>query len=301
MDEARKEPENEGRLRFLLSLPSDPSLFDFFSPQPPNCSLEASVHMADVYYALNGGGLTGSPPDPAITEPPEPYNTDILKRQNVGTYDVCGYYSIPGQCNASGCVTAISTDSDGDEHTLYPFCTTNNMEVTLYKDLKGVSASIETSIESTSEPTSSDGELTAKTGTTEESNTQETTSSAKSSSSSAPDSSSNSSAPVGATVGGVLGGLALLALIGFGLWFIRPKKCQAGNGSHMVTTTDQPPAVPYYEQQPVIHAQGKVNYQPLASGMSPEPKAYSPSNMRHPAVSELQYFDHDSTNSAGYR
>ncbi|KAH7154075.1 hypothetical protein DER46DRAFT_612550 [Fusarium sp. MPI-SDFR-AT-0072] len=53
--------------------------------------------MADLYYALNGGGLTGSPPDPAITELPEAYNRDILKRQNLGTYDVCGYYSIPWQ------------------------------------------------------------------------------------------------------------------------------------------------------------------------------------------------------------
>ncbi|KAG5810541.1 hypothetical protein H9Q74_004935 [Fusarium xylarioides] len=254
--------------------------------------------MADVYYALNGGGLKGSPPDPAITEPPEAYNRDILKRQNVGTYDVCGYYSIPGQCSASGCVTAISTDSDGDELTLYPFCTTKDMEVTMYKELEGVSATIEPSIESTSEPTSSDG---AKTETTGESNTQETTSSAKSSSSSEPDSPSNSSTPVGATVGGVLGGLALLALIGFGLWFIRHKKRQAGNGSHVVAT-DQPPVVPYYQQQPVTHTQGEANYQPLVSGMSPEPKAYSPSsNMRHSAFNELQSFHHDGTNPAGYR
>lgn len=57
--------------------------------------------MAAVYYALNGRGLTGSPPDPAITEPPEAYNRDILKRQNVGTYDICGYYSLPGQCKYS--------------------------------------------------------------------------------------------------------------------------------------------------------------------------------------------------------
>ncbi|QGI70160.1 hypothetical protein CEK26_002493 [Fusarium fujikuroi] len=304
--------------------------------------------MADVYFALNGGGLTGSPPDPAITEPPEPYDKDILKRQNVGTYDVCGYYSIPGQfwvanycyysgvstttcatssshigcdgyiktrcftsltctstssdelCCASGCVTAISTDSDGDELTLYPFCTTKDMEVAMYQNLEGVSASIETSIESTSEPTSSDGELTAKTGTTGESKTQEITSSAESSSSSGPDSSSKSSAPVGAIVGGVLGGLALLTLIGFGLWFIRHKKRQAGNGSHVVAATDQPPVVPYYQQQPVTHAQGEVNYQPLSSGTLPEPKAYSPSsNMRHSAFNELQSFHHDSTNPAG--
>ncbi|KAF5249418.1 hypothetical protein FANTH_5299 [Fusarium anthophilum] len=307
--------------------------------------------MADVYYALNGGGSTGSPPDPAITEPPEGYNRDILKRQNAGTYDVCGYYSIPGQfwvvnycyysgvttttcatssshigcdgyiktrcftsltctstssdelCCPSGCVTAISTDSDGDELTLYPFCTTKDMEVTMYKELEGVSASIETSsIESTSEPTTSDGDLTAKTGTTGESNTQETTSSAESSSSSEPDSSSNSSAPVGAIVGGVLGGLALLALIGFGLWFIRHKKRQSGTGSHVAATIDQPPVVPYYQQQPVTHAQGEANYQPLVSGISPEPKAYSPSsNMRFSAFNELQTFHHDSTNPAGYR
>jgi predicted lipid-binding transport protein (Tim44 family) len=167
------------------------------------------------------------------------------------------------------------------------------MEVTMYKALKGVKASMETSIESTSEPTSSDSELTTKTETSSESNTQGTTSPAESS--------SNSSAPVGASVGGVLGGLAILALIGFGLWFIRHKKRQAGNGSHVVATVDQPPVVPYHPQQSVTHAQGEANYQPLASGIPPEPKAYSPSsNMRHPAFNELQPFYHDSTNPAGY-
>jgi hypothetical protein len=54
--------------------------------------------MADVYYALNGGGLTGSPLDPAITELPWLDKKDVLKRQNPGTYDVCAYYSVPGQC-----------------------------------------------------------------------------------------------------------------------------------------------------------------------------------------------------------
>ncbi|KAF5609319.1 uncharacterized protein FSUBG_4112 [Fusarium subglutinans] len=331
---------------FLFSPQLKPLSQDFCT-----LSLLISDPMADVYYALNGGGSTGSPPDPAITEPPEAYNRDILKRQNAGTYDVCGYYSIPGQfwvvnycyysgvttttcatssshigcdgyiktrcftsltctstssdelCCPSGCVTAISTDSDGDELTLYPFCTTKDMEVAMYRELEGVSASIETSsIESTSEPTTSDGDLTAKTGTTGESNTQETTSSTESSSSSEPDSSSNSSAPVGAIVGGVLGGLALLALIGFGLWFIRHKKRQSGTGSHAAATIDQPPVVPYYQQQPVTHAQGEANYQPLVSGISPEPKAYSPSsNTRYSALNELQTFHHDSTNPAGYR
>ncbi|KAH7195814.1 hypothetical protein DER44DRAFT_814478 [Fusarium oxysporum] len=288
--------------------------------------------MAEVYHALNGGGLTGSPPDPAITELPKPYNRDILKRQNLGTYDVCGYYSIPGQLvvtldvmdtsrrgallhrlalqhhqmsyagGPSGCVTAISTDSDGDELTLYPFCTTKHMEVAMYKELKGVTASMETSLESNSESTSSDGQLTAKTGTTGESKTQEAASSAESSSSSGPDTSSNSSAPVGAIVGGVLGGLALLALIGFGLWFIRHKKRQGDNGTHVVTTTDQPPVIPYYQQQPVTHAQGEANYQPLASGMSPETKAYSPSaNLRGSAFNEIQSSHHDSPSPTEYR
>ncbi|RKK88422.1 hypothetical protein BFJ69_g278 [Fusarium oxysporum] len=147
----------------------------------------------------------------------------------------------------------------------------------MYKGLKGVSASMETSLESNSESTSSDGQLTAKTGTTGESKTQEGASYAESSLSSGPDTSSNSSATVGAIVGGVLGGLALLALIGFGLWFMRHKRRQGGNGTHVVATTDQPPVIPYYQQQPVIHSQGEANYQPLASGMSPETKAYSPS------------------------
>ncbi|SCO90770.1 uncharacterized protein FRV6_14898 [Fusarium oxysporum] len=306
--------------------------------------------MAEVYHALNGGGLTGSPPDPAITELPKPYNRDILKRQNLGTYDVCGYYSIPGQfwvvnycyysgvstttcatssshigcdgyvktrcftssyctstssnelCCLSGCVTAISTDSDGDELTLYPFCTTKHMEVTMYKELKGVSASMETSLESNSESTSSDGQLTAKTGTTGESKTQEAASSAESSSSSGPDTSSNSSATVGAIVGGVLGGLALLALIGFGLWFIRHKKRQGGNGTHVVATTDQPPVITYYQQQPVTHAQGEANYQPLATCPTPETKAYSPStNLQGSAFNEIQSSHHDSRNPTEYR
>ncbi|KAG7002557.1 hypothetical protein FocnCong_v001400 [Fusarium oxysporum f. sp. conglutinans] len=254
--------------------------------------------MAEVYHALNGGGLTGSPPDPAITELPKPYNRDILKRQNLGTYDVCGYYSIPGQfwvvnycyysgvstttcatssshigcdgyvktrcftsssctstssnelCCPSGCITAISTDSDGDELTLYPFCTTKHMEVTMYKELKGVSASMETSLESNSESTSSDGQLTAKTGTTGESKTQEAASYAESSSSSGPDTSSNSSATVGAIVGGVLGGLAFLALIGFGLWFIRHKKRQGGNGTHVVQQQISPQSSPTISNSP---------------------------------------------------
>ncbi|KAI8400093.1 hypothetical protein FOFC_18914, partial [Fusarium oxysporum] len=236
--------------------------------------------MAEVYHALNGGGLTGSPPDPAITELPKPYNRDILKRQNLGTYDVCGYYSIPGQLvvtldvmdtsrrgallhrlvlqhhqmsyagGPSGCITAISTDSDGDELTLYPFCTTKHMEVTMYKELKGVSASMETSLESNSESTSSDGQLTAKTGTTGESKTQEAASYAESSSSSGPDTSSNSSATVGAIVGGVLGGLAFLALIGFGLWFIRHKKRQGGNGTHVVQQQISPQSSPTISNSP---------------------------------------------------
>ncbi|KAF5605588.1 hypothetical protein FPANT_1163 [Fusarium pseudoanthophilum] len=207
--------------------------------------------MAAVYYALNGRGLTGSPPDPAITEPPEAYNRDILKRQNAGTYDICGYYSLPG------------------------------------------SASMETSMETTPEPTSSDGELTTKTGTTAESNTQKTTSPAEPS--------SNSSAPTGAIVGGVLGGLAILAFIGFGLWFIRHKKRQAGNGSHLVATIDQPPVAAYHPQQSVTQAQGLANYQPLASGIPPEPKAYSPSStMLYPAFNEAQPFHHDSTSPARY-
>ncbi|KAF5629636.1 uncharacterized protein FTJAE_8517 [Fusarium tjaetaba] len=164
----------------------------------------------------------------------------------------------------------------------------------MYKALKGVSASMETSMETTSEPTSSDSELTTKTGTTGESNAQETTSPAELS--------SNSSAPTGAIVGGVLGGLAILALIGFGLWFIRHKKRQAGNGSHVVATIDQPPVAPYHPQQSATHALGEANYQPLASGLSPEPKAYSPSsNMRHSAFNEVQPFHHDSTSPFGYR
>ncbi|EMT71357.1 hypothetical protein FOC4_g10009856 [Fusarium odoratissimum] len=294
--------------------------------------------MAEVYHALNGGGLTGSPPDPAITELPKPYNRDILKRQNLGTYDVCGYYSIPGQfwvvnycyysgvstttcatssshigcdgyvktrCFTSSPCTSKSSDElccDGDELTLYPFCTTKHMEVAMYKELKGVTASMETSLESNSESTSSDGQLTAKTGTTGESKTQEAASSAESSSSSGPDTSSNSSAPVGAIVGGVLGGLALLASIGFGLWFIRHKKRQGDNGTHVVTTTDQPPVIPYFQQQPVTHAQGEANYQPLASGMSPETKAYSPSaNLRGSAFNEIQSSHHDSPSPTEYR
>lgn len=175
------------------------------------------------------------------------------------------------------------------------------MEVAMYKELKGVTASMETSLESNSESTSSDGQLTAKTGTTGERKTQEAASSAESSSSSGPDTSSHSSATVGAIVGGVLGGLALLALIGFGLWFIRHKKRQGGNGTHVVATTDQPPVIPYYQQQPVTQAQGEANYQPLASGMSPETKAYSPSaNLRGSTFNEIQSSHHDSPNPTEY-
>ncbi|KAH7237024.1 uncharacterized protein BKA55DRAFT_694646 [Fusarium redolens] len=294
--------------------------------------------MADVYYALNGGGLTGSPLDPAITELPWLDKNDVLKRQNPGTYDsgsritaiIPAFQRRPVQpatvtldvkdtsergallhrlapqhlqtSYVAGCFTAVSTDSDSDEFTLYPFCTTADIEVTMYKALKGVSATAETSSESSSETVSSDGGLTAKTGTTGESRTQETTSSAESGSSSGADSSSNSSAPIGAIVGGVLGGLALLALIGFGLWFIRHKKRQAAHGPHVVPTTDQPPVVPYYQQQPVTHAQGEANYQPLVSGMSSEPKAYSPSaNMRNSTFNELQSFHNESPNPTGYR
>lgn len=78
--------------------------------------------MADVYYALNGGGLTGSPPDPAITEPPEVYNRDILKRQNVGTYDVCGYYSIPGQCKYSNLFKKASPANYETEVWVVNYC-----------------------------------------------------------------------------------------------------------------------------------------------------------------------------------
>lgn len=163
------------------------------------------------------------------------------------------------------------------------------MEVAMYKELKGVTANMKTLLESNSESTSSDGQLTSKTGRTGESKTQEAASSAESSSSSGPDTSSHSSATVGAIVGGVLGGLALLALIGFGLWFIRHKKRQGGNGTHVVATTDQPPVIPYYQKQPVTQAQGEANYQPLASGMSPKTKAYSPSaNLRGSAFNEIQ-------------
>ncbi|KAH6968872.1 hypothetical protein DER45DRAFT_639112 [Fusarium avenaceum] len=63
----------------------------------------------------------------------------------------------------------------------------------------------------------------------------------------------DSSTPIGPIVGGVIGGLALVALIGFGLWFIRRRKhIPSHRDSNLHSTANyhpQPQALPDYDYE----------------------------------------------------
>ncbi|KAJ0304206.1 hypothetical protein COL5a_005340 [Colletotrichum fioriniae] len=73
---------------------------------------------------------------------------------------------------------------------------------------------------------------------------------------------SKSSTPVGAIVGGVIGGIAVLALIGFGIFFILRKKKK----------TQQPQPGPGSQGQPPMMSQQQQQHQPPPMGYAPAPQ-----------------------------
>lgn len=81
---------------------------------------------------------------------------------------------------------------------------------------------------------------------------------------------SPSPTPVGPIVGGVIGGVAVIALIGFGIWFILRRK------------RNQPPAPPVQPQQPPMEYQPQPQYQqtpiynPAYAAVSQSPPPMSP-------------------------
>ncbi|KAF4450470.1 hypothetical protein F53441_6469 [Fusarium austroafricanum] len=269
------------------------------------------MKMADIDSERNRGDLILDQSDPSITSLAVVDERELLRRQNDITYDTtysshigcrgsiktkcyvtatCGTTRSDELCCNTACATAITTSGD-DELTIYPFCVTTDVTVSLYKELRGAGDSTTESSE-----TSSNSGLTAKTAETTGSSSGEATGTTDSAPSSSSDSGGGSSAPVGAIVGGVLGGLALLTLIGFGLWYIRHKKRQAAQGSNVPPTTYQSPPVSYYQQQqPVSNYQQDRNYQPYHPGVSQvEPKNYSPApnSMGSPAT-ELPSFNNE--------
>ncbi|KAI9155034.1 hypothetical protein HJFPF1_07597 [Paramyrothecium foliicola] len=103
-----------------------------------------------------------------------------------------------------------------------------------------------------------------------------------------------SSAPVGAIVGGVLGGLALIAIIGFGLWFVRFQKRKEAkkNGDTPPYGDSFPP--PDDSSINNLHAGAKYaesNYVAMSDYSSPSPSVppkdnVPPGSHRSPPIAE---------------
>lgn len=99
----------------------------------------------------------------------------------------------------------------------------------------------------------------------------------------------SSSTPVGPIVGGVIGGLALIALVGFGIWFIRRKKQYPGAVPSHGGYHPQSQSLPHYDYVHPAYAAPQYNQPPMSSTQANESQRFS--NLPYVAstqASELQ-------------
>ncbi|RBR23509.1 uncharacterized protein FIESC28_03691 [Fusarium coffeatum] len=157
-------------------------------------------------------------------------------------------------------------------------CANNPMEVSIY--------------ESTYFPTSTSEEETSSTGT-ESSGTPETSISrqiidvdstiasttgeqtSNSNDSSSDNESRSSSTPIGPIVGGVIGGLALIALVGLGIWLIRRKKQHPGAVPSQGGYHPQSQSLPHYDYVNPAYAAPQYNQPPMSSTQANESQRFS--------------------------
>ncbi|EKJ78421.1 hypothetical protein FPSE_01395 [Fusarium pseudograminearum CS3096] len=102
---------------------------------------------------------------------------------------------------------------------------------------------------------------------------------------------SENTSPIGPIVGGVIGGLALIALIGFGLWFIRRKKHNSSRDARGYSPGN------YHSPSQSLPGYGYVNhtspdpqYNPLPMSSTPRDVSQNFSNLPYvatPQSSEL--------------
>ncbi|QPC75215.1 hypothetical protein HYE68_005967 [Fusarium pseudograminearum] len=140
----------------------------------------------------------------------------IHGRQDRGT---CGFFRWPQETGQfPDCMSAFKTFGN-QEITAFE-CANRSGQVAIYESTDISTSQSDEETSTTADPNTEPSNSVKGDGSTNADPT--TTESAPSSQTSLSDSENTS--PVGPIVGGVIGGLALIALIGFGLWFIRRKK-----------------------------------------------------------------------------
>jgi hypothetical protein len=76
-------------------------------------------------------------------------------------------------------------------------------------------------------------------------------------------------------VGGVIGGLALIALVGFGIWFIRRKKQDPGAIPSHGGYNPQSQSLPRYDYVNPAYAAPQYNQTPMSSTQANESQRFS--------------------------
>ncbi|KAF5024401.1 hypothetical protein F66182_3487 [Fusarium sp. NRRL 66182] len=201
--------------------------------------------------------------DPTITPFAVIHERDaIFARQD--NQETCGYYSLRDGVRILAAAQRFGqrAASDGDDITAYD-CANFSGEYTL-RELAVVTYSASSGGDSSGNIISTISSIQTSGGLEDEYTlTRQTSTAIVPTSSASPEPENTSEPPVGAIVGGVLGGLALIAAIGFGLWFIRYKARKNPQGpssgpmmgyqpQHQPQPQFQPEPVPYYQQQPVM-------------------------------------------------
>ena len=84
------------------------------------------------------------------------------------------------------------------------------------------------------------------------------------------------STPIGAIVGGAVGGVAVLALIGFGIWFIR-RRNRKDKAAAVDSHGSQPPPV-YHPSRPEIDGTGVIGKPAMTETQHPYAGAFAPAD-----------------------
>ncbi|KAF4967708.1 hypothetical protein FSARC_4768 [Fusarium sarcochroum] len=206
----------------------------------------------------------------------------------------CGHYTIPGEDGE--CWTGIKTGG-GDYITAF-VCAITSQELSVHQStvvtlsasedegsvtalvstIDDIKTSAQEDVEAPLTPTTTRQTSTSRDSTEGGDGTRQTVTAS-------PDTVDSSQVPVGAIVGGVLGGLALIALVGFGIWFIRHKKRQSVDNPNTAPSMEhQPQPVAFHQQQPIAgdNPPNKSQYSQLSVSTPVPVEAKSPSSSPHP-------------------
>ncbi|KAF9770050.1 hypothetical protein IL306_012459 [Fusarium sp. DS 682] len=93
----------------------------------------------------------------------------------------------------------------------------------------------------------------------------------------------SSSTPTGPIVGSVIGGLALIALVGFAVWFVRRKNPSFGAVPSHRDSNVHLPANYHHSQPQYLPDHDSLQYSPLSMSSTPRNGSQNFSNLAYPA------------------